>query len=225
MARPKDDRTKYEILQCATKMFLEKGYTDTYVTTLAKTLKISTGLLTFWFPTKEHILAELVKELFAFQWESQKNEEDPTAAYLCELAMIASISEDNPQIRDLILAVYTHARSIAIVRQHDTQRSREIFGAYCADWTETDYMLAENAASGVERAMLVTENTEGIPFTQRLRGSLDAILKLYDVPKEERDRLLTIVMATDYRNRGQHIFEAFSGFVAEKVIRNRGGKA
>ena len=72
MGRPKNDTTKYEILRCATELFLEKGYTDAYVTTIAKTLGISTGLLTFWFPTKEHILAELVRELFAFQWESEK---------------------------------------------------------------------------------------------------------------------------------------------------------
>lgn len=53
MARPKNDRTKYEILQCATKLFLEKGYTDAYVTTIAKKMGIITGLLTFWFPTDE----------------------------------------------------------------------------------------------------------------------------------------------------------------------------
>ena len=55
--------TRYAILQCATKLFLEKGYTDTYVSVIAKMLHISTGNLTFWFPTKEHILAELIEEL------------------------------------------------------------------------------------------------------------------------------------------------------------------
>ena len=65
--------TKYEILQCATKLFLEKGYTDAYVTTIAKLLHISTGNLTFHFPTKEHILAELVRELCAFQWQSEES--------------------------------------------------------------------------------------------------------------------------------------------------------
>ncbi|MBE6852652.1 MAG: TetR/AcrR family transcriptional regulator [Ruminococcus sp.] len=76
MARPKMQRTKYEILQCATKLFLEKGYTDAYVSVIARTLQISTGNLTFWFPTKEHILAELVSELFEFQWKSEEQEQE-----------------------------------------------------------------------------------------------------------------------------------------------------
>mgnify|MGYP003539276353 CR=1 FL=1 len=48
--------TKYEILQCATRLFIEKGYTSTYVTSIASELGISTGNLTFHFPTKEHII-------------------------------------------------------------------------------------------------------------------------------------------------------------------------
>jgi len=218
MGRPKNDTTKYEILRCATELFLEKGYTDAYVTTIAKTLGISTGLLTFWFPTKEHILAELVRELFAFQWESEKEETDSLTAYLYELAMIASVCEENPKARDLILAVYTHAQSIEIVRRYDTKRSQLTFKAYCGQWTEKDFVIAENAASGVERAMLVTANTEGITFEERVSGSLDAIMKIYDVTSEERKPILANVIASDYRTRGNHVFEEFCRFVGYKIM-------
>ena len=209
--------TRYEILQCATRLFLEKGYTDSYVTTISKTLQISTGNLTFWFPTKEHILAELVRELFAFQWEVEEKEQDLLAVYLFELALIASVCEDNPNIKDLILAVYTHSLSLAVIREYDTKRAKSTFGKYCTAWTDADYMLAENVASGIEYAMFRTENTESVTFEQRVTSSLDAIMKLYEVPKEDRDKLIAEVMVMDYRGKGSRVFEMFCGFVEEKM--------
>lgn len=220
MARPKMQSTKYEILQCATRLFLEKGYTNTYVTTIANELHISTGNLTFHYPTKEHILAELVRWLFAFQWEEEEKDQNKLLAYLYELAMIASVCEEKPTVKDLILAIYTSPMSLAIIREYDTKRSQKIFGAYCEGWTEIDYVLAENVASGIERAMLVTENTERVTFEQRVTSSLNAIMKLYDVPEADRKRLLAEVLATDYRSKGNIIFEEFGGFVEEKMKDN-----
>lgn len=222
MARPKMQSTKYEILQCATRLFLEKGYTDTYVTTIAKELHISTGNLTFHYPTKEHILAELVRILFAFQWEKEEKEQDLLAAYLYELALIASVCEENPNIKDLLLAVYTSPMSLAVIREYDTKRAKNTFGKYCTSWSDTDYVLAENVASGIEYAMLMTENTESVTFEQRVKSSLDAIMKLYDVPEADRRRLITEVIAMDYRSQGSHVFEEFCCFVGENVLGERG---
>ncbi len=47
MTKQSKKNTKYEILQCATRLFLEKGYTDSYITTIAKELQISTGNIRF----------------------------------------------------------------------------------------------------------------------------------------------------------------------------------
>lgn len=220
MTQQNKQNTKNEILQCATRLFLEKGYTNTYVTTIANELHISTGNLTFHYPTKEHILAELVRWLFAFQWEEEEKDQNKLLAYLYELAMIASVCEEKPTVKDLILAIYTSPMSLAIIREYDTKRSQKIFGAYCEGWTEIDYVLAENVASGIERAMLVTENTERVTFEQRVTSSLNAIMKLYDVPEADRKRLLAEVLATDYRSKGNIIFEEFGGFVEDKMKDN-----
>ena len=218
MPKHKMQSTKYEILQCATRLFLEQGYSDTYVTTIAKELGISTGNLTFHYPTKEHILGKLVYELFAFQWEKEELEEDLIVTYLFELVLIASICEENPKIKDLILAAYTHEIPLAIIRKYDTERAKIIFGAYCRRWIHNDYVLAENVASGIEYAMIMSKNAEGISFEKRVASSLDAIMKLYEVSEEDRRRLLEQVMKKDYRSKSSHVFEEFVVFVEEKII-------
>ena len=218
--------TKYEILYLATKFFLEKGYKDSYVTTMAKTLHMSTGNLTFWFPTKEHILAEMVKELCAFQINTEVNKKGSEYAllvdYLFELTMFASVCEENPNIKDLVIASYTQPLPLAVIRANDTERSKRTFAEFCKEWSETEYIQAENVASGIECAMFMTENAQKLTFEQRVTSSLDAIMKVYEVPKEIRQSVLKEVMAMDYRSSGNHVFEEFCSFVEQKMKDNYG---
>ena len=213
--------TKYEILQCATKLFIEKGYTETYVTSIANELGISTGNLTFHFPTKEHILAELMKELLTLP----KREEESAVAgehalltgYLLELVMFASVCQDNPNIKDLIVSAYTHSMSLKIIRETDTERTMQIFGKYCPDWDETDFIQTENVVSGMEYAMFMTENTDRLAFEQRVSGSLDAIMKVYEIPKNIRGDIITGIMELDYCGMGNRVLDEFCNYIAEKM--------
>ena len=52
--------TKLEIVQESSRQFLEKGYNHASITGISKALGMSPGNLTFYYPTKEHLLAELV---------------------------------------------------------------------------------------------------------------------------------------------------------------------
>ena len=220
MRKKKTSNTKYEIIQCATELFLEKGYTDAYVTTIAKELQISLGNLTFWFPTKEHILAEMVKELCAFQIYTEVEKKDREYAllidYLFELAMFASVCEENPNIKDLVIASYTQPLPLAVIRANDTERSKRTFEKFCKEWSDTEFIQAENVASGIECAMFMTENAQKLTFEQRVTSGLDAIMKVYEVPKDIRQSVLKEVMAMDYRSRGNHVFEAFCDYVEKK---------
>ena len=67
MARRRVNTTKFEIIQQATKLFLEKGYSTTTPKDVSEALNISTGNLTYYFPTKGHLLAVLIEMLCQFQ--------------------------------------------------------------------------------------------------------------------------------------------------------------
>ena len=75
MARiSKSALTKLEIVKESSRQFLEKGYTATSVLGISKALDMSPGNLTFYYPTKEHLLAELVEMLCKFQWKMMQVE-------------------------------------------------------------------------------------------------------------------------------------------------------
>lgn len=213
--------TKYEILQCATKLFIKKGYTETYVTSIANELGISTGNLTFHFPTKEHILAELIRELLTLPRREEERlvegEHALLTGYLMELAMFAVVCQENPNIKDLIVNAYTRPMSLEIIRESDTKRAMRIFGKYCPKWTEVDFMQTENVVSGIEYALFMTENTQGLSLEQRVTGSLDAIMKVYEIPKGIREEIVGKIMALDYSDMGNHLFDEFCNYIEMKM--------
>lgn len=217
----KKRNTKYEILLLAAKLFIEKGYTEAYVTSIANELGISTGNLTFHFPTKEHILAELIRELCMLPKRTRESlftgEHAPLAGYLLELAIIASVSRDYPNIKDLMVNAYTRPMPLEIIRKSDTERARQVFGKYHTDWAEEAYIQTQNVVSGIEYAMFMTENVEKLSFEQRLTGCLDAIMKVYEIPASVRNSVIAGIMSLDYRSMGRQVFVEFSSSVERKI--------
>ena len=56
----RESPTRLAIIQVAIDLFFEKGFSNTTAAAVCRKADIGTGNLTFYFPTKEHILDVLV---------------------------------------------------------------------------------------------------------------------------------------------------------------------
>lgn len=218
MARRRLNTTKFEIIQTATRMFLEKGYTATSIKAIANALDMSTGHLTFYFPTKEHLLAELVDLLCNFQWEQVRIHNDEGESLLMavclELTAMAAICEENEIARDFYLAAYTHPMTLDIIRKNDAQRAKLVFDEYCRDWTEKYFMESETLVSGIEYATLMTtESSAGLEL--RIAGALNSIMFIYQVPEQIRRRKISKVLTLDYPQIGRRMLADFVDYIEE----------
>ena len=152
MVKRKRNTTKLEIVQVALKMFLERGYTNTSAKAICEELGISTGNLTYYFPTTEHILAVLVELLGDFQWKMIEKETDEgysSLLSLClELTAMAAICEESEIGKDFYLSAYTHPMTLSIIRDNDAEKAKRVFQEYCRDWQEVNYREAEMLVSG-----------------------------------------------------------------------------
>lgn len=219
MARRRVNTTKYEIIREGTKLFLEKGYSHTTPKLLCDTLNISTGNLTYYFPTKEHLLAVLVDMLCKFQAKTVRDmvEEDGMTSLLAiciELTSMAAMSEDSEIAKDLFLSSYSSPMCLEIIRRNDAQRAKRIFGQYCPDWSDQQYMEAEILVSGIEYATLMKTN-DFLSLETRIRGALNSILMIYNVPEEIRKQKIEKAVSMDYREQGRYVLEKFIVFVEE----------
>ena len=122
----------------------------------------------------------------------------------------------NVNVAHFYISAYTHSLPLKIIRESDTQKTKNVFSEYCKGWSETDFIIAENIVSGIEYSMLVTEDTEEVSLEKRIKSSLDVIMKIYDVPFDVRSSLLQSVLSMDYREIGRNILNEFCIYVDEK---------
>lgn len=219
MARRHANTTKLEIIQKATEHFLEKGYSATPPKLICDELDISTGNLTYYFPTKEHLLAVLVQMLCDFQgklMQEMVEEEGATSlmALCLELATMTAANDSDPAIHDFFISAYSSRMCLKLIRKSDCARAKVIFSEFCPNWTDTQYAEAESLVSGIEFATLMT-TSDSAPLEMRITGALNYILAIYNVPENIRKTKIQKVLAMDYRRLGQQVMEHFKQFVIQ----------
>lgn len=204
---------KLEIIKTAGEMFLTNGFTATAVSAICKSLDISTGNLTYYFPTKEHLLLELVKEMCEFQWETVSKYIESGAsnlvAYALEITAQTALCEKNDIARDFYISGYTLPLTLAEIRDWDAKKAKKLFSKYNPDWQDSDYVLAEINASGLELAALMTQCNEVLTLEQKIGNTLYGLLRLYNVSEEECLSTIKTVLAIDYISISKDLFDEF----------------
>lgn len=214
----RESPTRLAIIQVAIDLFFEKGFSNTTAATVCRKAEIGTGNLTFYFPTKEHILDVLVTMMCDYQWklieEATDEGKSSLLSYCLELATMAAISEEIPQMHDFYVSAYSHPMTLENIRSNDVEKMKQVFGAFCPDWTDEQFVEAEAIVSGIEYATLMTtKHSASLPI--RIEGALNAIMKVFDVPEELRKMKTQKVLAMDYRALGRHVFANFKQYVNE----------
>lgn len=212
----KRPNTRLQIIQLAAKMFIEEGYDATSLSKIAKILDLSTGNITFYFKSKDHLLAVLVNELFDFQklMIEHAADEGKTSllAYCLELTAIAAICEEDEAARSFYAESYRSPITLDLIRANDTEKTKQIFAEFRQDWTEQDWIATENIVSGIEYATIMTRE-EDTPLHVQIETALDAIMLLYGVPADLRKAKIVKVLAMDYRALGRRILSEFKEYI------------
>ena len=210
--------TRQEIIRHAANRFLEIGYSKTSIHAMSKALDMSTGNMTFYFPTKEHILAELVDMLCQFQWSQMEYEAkegvSSVMAVCLELLTMAAACEQEAVVKDFFLAAYSSRISLEKIRKNDKNRAKAVFGRYCPGWTDEQFQVAETLVSGIEYATLMTTESSA-PLKQRIIGALNTIMMIYQVPEETRKLKIQKVLAMDYQKLGLRVLKEFRSYVEQ----------
>ena len=140
MARRKAITTKLEIIQCAAKQFFEVGYSATSPRAICDALDLSTGNLTYYFPTKEDLLVVFVEMLCNYQHlmmeEEAKDGVSSLLSVCLELAIMTAVCEEDPVAKDFYLATYQSPKCLEIIRRSDAARAKEVFKEYCEGWDD-----------------------------------------------------------------------------------------
>lgn len=215
MARKKIT-TRAEIIKAATEMYLEQGYSNTTIKAICDRIGISTGNLTFYFPTKEHLLDILVEMVCDFQWELMKKTvaEGNTSlmAYCLEFITMVAACDQDEIIKDFFVSAYQHPMTLETIRRNDAEKTKMVFREYNDGWGDLHYTEAETLVSGIEYGTLMTTG-DSAGIDARIQGALRTILGIYLVPKNVSAAKIQKATALNYREIGMNTLKEFREFV------------
>ena len=212
----KSELTKLEILQVACRLFLERGYSSTSVRMISDELEMSTGNVTFYFPTKEHMLAELVHLLCAFQFKIMEEEADEgissIMAVCLELATVTAACHEDEIAKDFFVSAYQSPLCLEIIRENDTKRAKEIFNEYCKDLTHEQFYEREVLVSGIEYSTIM-ETSDIVSLELQISSAIRCILSIFDVPEDVIKTKIRKVLSLDFRSISRRVFKNFRKYV------------
>lgn len=216
MARRRATTTKYEIIQVAAEFFMEVGYSNTSPKMIAEELDLSTGNITYYFPTKEHLLAVIVEMLCDFQWKMLEYEVehdiDSVATICLETMTVAVACEESEIARDFFIATFQSESCRNYLRNDHVQRAKRIFASACAGWTDEQFHEAELLVMGLQYAAIVPTDAD-ISLKTRISGALHQILGIYNVDEDTRHTEIDKVLSKDCRGISRRVLEEFIGYV------------
>lgn len=208
--------TKNEIIQVASEFFLKVGYSATSPKMIAEELGMSTGNITYYFPTKEHLLSVIVEMLCDFQWKMLGTEADrgigSVASVCLETMTVASACAENEIARDFFTATFQSEMCRNYLRNNHVERAKKIFAKNCEDWTDEQFHEAEILVMGLQYAAIVATDAQ-ISLDVRIEGALNQILSIYNVDEETRKKEIERVLKMDCRGIGKRVLKEFVGYV------------
>lgn len=207
------------MIKIATKMFITKGYSVTTLRMIADELDTSAGHISFYFPSKDDMLAVLTNMLCEYQREMMEQEAGEGISSLLsiclELMVMAAACEEDEIAKDFFVSSYSSSKCLSIIHKNDTVRAKEVFAEYCSGWSDEQFRSAEYLVAGIELATLNAID-KSVPFETRISFALNAIMMIYNVPEDIRRIEIEKVLAMDYRSIGKRIFNEFKEYVEKE---------
>ena len=204
MARRYDSKeAKRRILTACVRLFLEKGYTNTKVAEILKEADVSAGSFQNIFRTKDGVLTELIGMMFSRQFGAVRplaaNAPSPVYLYAVETALQLAMTELSENLRDIYVEAYTFPATAEIIHRSTTAELQAAFSAYLPGCAECDFYEMELGTAGMMRGYMARRCDPYFTMERKIRRFLSMSLGVYNVPEDERRRIIDRILELDMR--------------------------
>ena len=202
MAHRENNATRQAIIDVALNKFLLNGFNKTSAKMICDEVGISPGNLTFWFPTKADILLEFTKKIMEYHKKfiegSKSKGAENLYTYCLEIVVQTALCEERENIRDIYYSMYSEPLTMAFLKDWTAEKNLDILGSYLPGWDLKRFRRAANVTCCIERSALAEPCTDDYTLEDKIWLTLTCLLKIYDFEKEEREKVISQILATDY---------------------------
>ena len=195
------------------KLFLQNGYSKTSIKMIEADCGVKAGNITYYFHSKEELLKVLVEELMDYHAtmieETHEKENDILFAYAMEVTAQIALCENNQRAWDLYHSAYSLPQTYEVIKAWGAEKNYNLLKERLPDWTEHDFKMIEEVASGIELAALKSVCNRIYTLDKKISLFLNSLLMLYNVSEEERKKTIEKVLALDYEKIAEDMFDKF----------------
>lgn len=203
--------TKRRILSACVRLFIEKGYKSTTMMEIQREADVTSSSFQNIFHTKSGVLLELVRFMFTRQFGAARSytpeNVPPVYIYAVETAIQLTLAEQNENLREIYVEAYTHPESCEYICRLTAKELHRIFGSYLPAFTEEDFYELDVGTAGLMRGYMARRCGEDFPLERKLDRFLDAALRIYNVPRSERENVCAAVTALDICAIADHVMQ------------------
>ncbi len=205
------EEMRAKALHQAVMLFLAQGYNETTLDQIAAGLDRTKAALLRAYPDKESILLALVRHMFGSQFDNVRKllgeNEDHLLVYGVETALQLNICELSEALRDVYVSAYTLPKTSEYIYRNTARELHRIFSKNMSEAVESHFYELEIASGSIMRGYMIRKCDMYFTMERKLRLFLSCSLKIYDVPEEERERIIHQVLSMDIRTMAKRIVE------------------
>lgn len=225
MARPtkrKKGVTKTMILLAASKLFLERGYSETRIADIAKQANVSYNEVFRICIDKDTILSELVGLVLEFQFLQTKKilenvTNDKILMYAFETILQLYMAESIEHIREMYKVSYSLPNSTQVVYKTITSKLEETFKEHLPTLQTKDFFELEIASAGIMRGYLSIPCDMYFTMERKVRRFLETTFKIYEVPKDKIESSIEFVSKFDFESIAKDVINSLFDYLSNNV--------
>lgn len=218
----KKEITKSLVLHSASKLFIERGYSNTRIRDIAEEANVSYNDVFRQFGDKDTILSELIGLVLECQFETSENIlKDKTTnklhLYAFETVLQLYIAETLEHIREMYVVSYSLPHSTQIVHKTLTKKLEEVFKEMLPHLETKDFYELEIASASIMRGYISVPCDMYFTMERKVRRFLEANLKIYDIKEELIAETLEFLKQFDFKETANQVLNTLFIYLEKRT--------
>lgn len=110
-------------------------------------------------------------------------------------------------LRDIYVETYSNGRTMEYVFERTSVELYKIFKQYNPSYSESDFYEMEIGTAGIMRNYMKKKCDLYFTLEKKIARFLDMSLNVYNVPKDEREKIIAFVLSIDIRKEANQIMQ------------------
>lgn len=211
-------KTRTLVLHSATKLFIERGYSNTRIKDIAVESGVGYNEIFRMFIDKDNLLSQLIDLVIEHQFNFTKSylqdkTTDKLIIYAFESVLQLYIAESHEHIREMYAVSYSLPNTSHKIYDFITEKLEEVFKEYLIDYETKDFYELEIACSGIVRGFIINPCNMYFTMDRKVNRLLKTILKIYEVPKEKIEETINFVKQFDMKTVAEEVLDTLFDYI------------